>query len=373
MPAEDLHAALITVDADHAPAQVAFGAHPSQQLTPYITAWLGATNPNTARANARALTRFVSWAEATTPETAIWRLIADRANPLIPASRPEFAEEVLADYRRHLERATPAHTSSRTDEEGYSSNAIRAYVLGITGLLRVLRRVGIIPWTIHVRLPPTDAYNRRVTAGIGVAGFQALQQAATRRASPFRERDLAILALTWRGLRVGEIADIDLVHLRLNETPPTINIMGKWRQQREDIELADSQRQAVMEWLAVRGSDPGPLLWRLDKGAPSEAPERRRRRRERRTTGGKRLSTAGIWRTFQELGTQAGLPLAQCHPHAVRHTVATEILNRSGGNIRLCMSFMRLTKAEVVEIYDEYRQHRGLEGARLLESATRAP
>lgn len=373
MAADILHAtALVPAEADRPPALAGSTPHPSAKLTPFIQAWLSATNPNTARANARALDRFTAWAEAPSSSEAVWRLLADPASPTHPASRPEFAEEVLADYRRHLERDTPVRASTRTDEIGYSSNSIRAYILGICGLLRVLRRVGVIAWTPQVSLPPINAYNRRVTAGIGVDGFQRLLQAALARRSPFRERDHAILALTWRGLRVGEIADLDVAHLRLSATPPVVNILGKWRYAREDVELAASQETAIRAWLAVRGSAAGPLFWRLDRGSPDAAAEPQRRRRERRTTGGKRLTPNGIWRTFQELGKSVGLPPEACHPHAVRHTVATELLNRSDGNIRMCMSFMRLTKAEVVEIYDEYRQHRGLQGAEILEGIVTA-
>lgn len=374
MAAEILHAtSLVPAEADRSPALADAPPHSSAKLTPFIQAWLSATNPNTARANARALDRFTAWAEATTSAEAVWRLLADPASPTHPATRPEFAEEVLADYRRHLERDTPVRASTRTDEIGYSSNSIRAYILGICGLLRVLRRVGVIAWTPKVTLPPINAYNRRVTAGIGVDGFQRLLQAALARRSPFRERDHAILALTWRGLRVGEIADLDVAHLRLSATPPVVNILGKWRYAREDLELAASQEAAIRAWLAVRGSASGPLFWRLDRGSPDAAAEPQRRRRERRTTGGKRLTTGGIWRTFQILGKSVGLPAEACHPHAVRHTVATELLNRSDGNIRMCMSFMRLSKAEVVEIYDEYRQHRGLQGAEILEGIVTAP
>jgi integrase/recombinase XerC len=336
----------------------------------HVDAWLTPTNENTRRAIARGAAMFQAFAGTPSLYEAIWLLISDGGAGERVAPGPGYAEAVLTAYRKHLEQAKPKRQVNRDGESGYSANTIRNSILVIGGLLGSLRQVGLISWHPATDVPPASAY--RDTTGCGVDGFRRLLAAARAVATPFRERNQALLLLLWRGLRVGELVDIDLEHVDLGATPPRISIFGKWRQSREFIEIAPNQMSALAAWIAVRGREPGPLFWRLDNGRPDQAEEAPRQRRERRTSGGKRLTTVGAWKILQQLGRAQGMSPGVCHPHAIRHTVITELLERAGGNIRRVQAFARLSRAEIVEIYDDRRHHHGLAGASLLDDVADA-
>lgn len=336
-----------------APADAVIPAPPGPARPELVSAalerYLDPTNAHTARDRRIGLATFQAWAQAPNLDVALVRLIA---------RGPDYAEAVLDQWRQALVR------------EDYADNTIRARILAVTGCLRLLRNVGAIIWRIKPPVPSADAYSARSTAGCGVEGFHALVRAAHGQPTPLRERDVAWLLLLWRGLRVGEVVDLDLEHVELAPSP-RLNILGKWRTRREWLDLADYQAEALASWLAIRGNKPGPLFWRLDRARPTvEIVTPARSRRERRTMGGLRLSDMGLRKAMLKIGALAGLPAAVCHPHALRHASGTELLDRDGGNIRRMMQFLRIRNSATAIRYDDNRMRQGREAAEILGGAT---
>ena len=317
-----------------------------ERIRRVVERYLDPLNAHTARGRRHGLTAFHAWAATPSLEEAIVRLVAQG---------PDVAHAILDQWQQSQVR------------DGYADNTVRSRVLAVTGCMRLLRNVGAIAWCVEPPVPDADAYPVRSTEGCGVDGFHALVRVAHAQASPVAQRDVCILLLLWRGLRVGELCDLDLAHVEL--TPqPRLSILGKWRTRREYVDLADYQAAAITAWLAVRGEQPGPLVWRLDRARPAQdgPPDPMRSARERRTNGGLRLSDRGVRHVLAHLGQQAGLPTAVCHPHAIRHACGTELLERDEGNIRRMMQFMRLRSASTAIRYDDNRRKLGLEGARIL-------
>ncbi|HSN68121.1 MAG TPA: site-specific integrase [Thermoanaerobaculia bacterium] len=79
-------------------------------------------------------------------------------------------------------------------------------------------------------------------------------------------RDAALVALSvFAGLRRFEVAGLDLADF--NEDTGELHIRGKGRKERT-VRLATLARGIVVDWLVLRGGNPGPLLYSRTKGSP---------------------------------------------------------------------------------------------------------
>ena len=141
----------------------------------------------------------------------------------------------------------------------------------LRSLVKVARLIGRITWSIDVESPKVTPY--RNTAGPGQEGWREIHDEAKRRAKVPRleiegKRNLALLACstigscaaarrwpwTWptstecRALRIDR-------HRRQGQGEP------------ESITLNKRTRDALKDWISVRGPGPEPLLIRLDRAA----------------------------------------------------------------------------------------------------------
>ena len=97
--------------------------------------------------------------------------------------------------------------------------------------------------------------------------LSALIEACTSDPSPAGIRDAAIIALAWStGLRRDEISRITLSNLT-NQTEDTldISILGKGEKPRV-VYINDGAFAALMDWIDLRGNEPGALFVDVDKG-----------------------------------------------------------------------------------------------------------
>jgi len=96
--------------------------------------------------------------------------------------------------------------------------------------------------------------------------LSALIEACTADTSPAGIRDAAIIALAWStGLRRDEIARIDLADLT-NKTEDSldIGIVGKGQKVRM-VYVNDGAMAALLDWIDLRGSEPGRLFVEVNK------------------------------------------------------------------------------------------------------------
>jgi integrase/recombinase XerC len=131
-------------------------------------------------------------------------------------------------------------------------------------------------------------------------------------------RDRAILELLYgSGLRVSEVCglDLDAVDLRSESA----RVLGKGRKERM-VPLGPPCRDALHAWLAVR-----PEMVDAKRGTQDP-------RAFFLTVRGARLYPRAVWKMVHDHGS-LGAGRADLHPHALRHTCATHMLD-GGADLR---------------------------------------
>jgi integrase/recombinase XerD len=147
----------------------------------------------------------------------------------------------------------------------------------------------------RVRRPKVSDTSQRI--GLDREQSRALVALAAR-----HPRDNVIVALLLiNGLRASEVAGALVEHLGSQRGHRTLTVTRK-RDKEETIPLPAPVAAAVDEWLAVRGTHPGPMF---------------------HNHGGRPMTRQNIDGVIRRLGRGIGLPL---RPHDLRHTAATNAL-----------------------------------------------
>lgn len=116
-------------------------------------------------------------------------------------------------------------------------------------------------------------------------------------------RDRAVLRLLYDlGLRRSEVVGLDVDDLDLDAG--TVAVLGKGRTQKSSLTLPGPTKEAIRQWLELRGMELGPLFINFD-----------------RARKGCRLTGTSLYRIVRSLGEQVGL---RVRPHGLRHTAITE-------------------------------------------------
>ena len=137
------------------------------------------------------------------------------------------------------------------------------------------------------------------------------------RAQPLQARDLALLeTLYGTGVRVGELASMDLDHCDFTEA--SVRVLGKGGKERI-VPLGKSAVRALKAYLPKRGG----LLDKAKDGDPDALWLSR---------SGRRLSVRQLQNIVRRHGT-LGAGRGDLHPHAMRHTCATHLLD-AGADLR---------------------------------------
>jgi len=137
-------------------------------------------------------------------------------------------------------------------------------------------------------------------------------RACATRGTPASTRDAAIIALGYgAGLRRAEIARLNLRDVIEDDGETlTLRILGKRNKERL-VYLNDGAALALRDWLAVRGDDPGPLLWTGRKGG--------------RLIPGQRMTGQAIRDMLGRRAKQAGIENAT--PHDLRWSFVADLLD----------------------------------------------
>ena len=151
-------------------------------------------------------------------------------------------------------------------------------------------------------------------------------------------RDAAILAL----FRVGGLRRSELANLHVsayNSITQTLTIRGK----RNRIRVVPIEDQgaldAISDWLAVRGDEPGPLFLRIDKG--------KRLTRDQ-------LTDQGIYHILAMRGRESGV--AGFTPHDLRRSFAGDLLD-AGADLSTVQKLMGHSDANTTAGYDRRGEH----------------
>ncbi|CAA7603449.1 Integrase [Acididesulfobacillus acetoxydans] len=178
----------------------------------------------------------------------------------------------------------------------------------------------------NVDMPRLMEEVRSAPQGLDKQEQHALMRAVEREGSI---RDIALITLMMHsGLRISEVAALDIEDLTLNERSGSVIVRegkgGKYRM----VPLDSDTRKALKNYLN-------------DRGAGSVFLSQRGR-------GTQRLTASGIRQVIDQYAYLAKLP--QLHPHALRHTFAKNMLN-AGEGLEMVAEFLGHKRLDTTRIY----------------------
>jgi integrase/recombinase XerC len=149
-------------------------------------------------------------------------------------------------------------------------------------------------------------------------------------------RDAAMVELLYSsGLRVGELVGLDaeastLARGWIDLQDATAHVLGKGSKRRS-VPVGSVALQALQEWLSVRES--------FSAGCPALFVGRH----------GTRLTPQSIWQRLRRRSQQAGLS-TPVHPHMLRHSFASHIL-QSSGDLRAVQELLGHANITTTQVY----------------------
>jgi len=166
---------------------------------------------------------------------------------------------------------------ARLQEQGKAPATVNLNIAALRGIAKAA-------WTLEqmngehyqrIRAVPVVRGSREPRGrSIRAGDLRALFATAEKDSTPAGARDTAILALAYAaGLRRSELADLDLGNLEPTEGAFTLHVIGKGNKERT-LRIDDGALNAVNNWLAVRGTAPGPLFYAGWKGGALRGPQR---------------------------------------------------------------------------------------------------
>ncbi|MFP6685016.1 MAG: tyrosine-type recombinase/integrase [Polyangiaceae bacterium] len=151
-------------------------------------------------------------------------------------------------------------------------------------------------------------------------------------------RDRAILEVLYgSGLRVSEMAMLDLDHLQLDGPSPQLLVLGKGDKERI-VPVGSKAKLALESYLPLR------LRILAKATAPKESP-----RAVFLSSRGRRISVRQIQVLVRKYG-MLGAGRSDIHPHALRHSCATHLLD-GGANLRNIQELLGHSTLSVTQRY----------------------
>ncbi len=147
---------------------------------------------------------------------------------------------------------------------------------------------------------------------------------------PLQQRDLSMLELMYSsGLRLAELVTLDLIGIDLKGG--IVRVVGKGDKTRE-IPVGKKAISALEQWLIIR-----PSLAKADERALFVGQY------------GKRLTPRAVQKRMKQQGIKQGL-IANVHPHRLRHSFASHILE-SSGDLRAVQELLGHADISTTQIY----------------------
>lgn len=117
-------------------------------------------------------------------------------------------------------------------------------------------------------------------------------------------RDRAIFAVCyWRGLRASEIGNLPFSAYR--PAAKTLYVERLKGSMEGEYPLSPLECRTLNSWVKIRGNEPGPLF---------------------RSRQGQGIDRTVVFRMMRRYGALAGLPIGVCHPHVLKHSIATHLI-----------------------------------------------
>lgn len=309
-------------------AQKAIDTEPAE----IIRRWFASLSPAAVRSYTRAMRSFCAWAlrdADAAPEQALQVLVDAGCGA---------AHSMVADWRDHLLAS------------GLASGSVACHVVGVSSLLKACRRAGLITWRLEQVAPKVERRQdrsgpKRTDVERLVEHVDALAEAGCTRAV----RDAAILRLLYCcAMRRAEVCTLHVAHVQLEHADgPTILAKRKGHRERQPVLVSAKTAEALARWLAVRGTEAGPLFLRQDRarGAAAEA---------------KPIAGETIRKMLRARTAEAGIR-GTIRPHGLRHSAATQVAScASLGTLMAVGGWKSLSAAQGYVDRQQTERRRGL-------------
>jgi site-specific recombinase XerD len=197
----------------------------------------------------------------------------------------------------------------------YSPATANKHLAALRGVLEEAWLLGQMPAEEYRRAAKLERVKgSRLPAGRELADTEVekLAQACAAEPGPVGARDAAMLALLHSaGIRRAELVRLDLADF--DQVAGSLRVLGKGSKERL-VYVMNGARSALDAWLAVRGSEPGPLLLPVAKGG--------------RIDPSRRLTDQAVYDRLEHLRELAGV--ARFSPHDLRRTFVSRLLDAGG-------------------------------------------
>ena len=202
---------------------------------------------------------------------------------------------------------------SRLETE-YAHTTANRYLSALRGVLRTCWRMGLMSSEQYAQasdIPNVKGHREPPGRALEPDEIQSLVSAAGLARGPAGHRDRALIAvLVAGGLRRAEVIQLLVSDLALGQDHGCIRVKGKGNKERA-VYLSTGAYQALVQWLDVRGDEPGPLFCRLTKSG-SVLPT-------------KSMSATNLTRILNRVAKRAGVESVT--PHDMRRTMASHMLD----------------------------------------------
>jgi len=195
-------------------------------------------------------------------------------------------------------------------KQGFKPTTINRRLSALRSLIQLANTLGMISWKLDVKNFQVEAY--RDTSGPGENNFQKMIIANWNQRNQQKAfRDHAILRLLHDlGLRRSSVVNLDLADLEIEQKRLWVTL--KRRSQKKTKHLPGSTLNALLEWIEIRGSEPGAMFTNFDHAGKGE-----------------RLTGTSLYRLVRRLGEEIGI---KTRPHGIRHTAITEAVKKAKEN-----------------------------------------
>jgi len=236
----------------------------------------------------------------------------------------------------------------------YSPATCNKFLSALRGVLKESWRLGLMSAEEYQRAADlASVTGSTIPAGreLQPGEITALMASCESDLSPAGARDAAIIALMYTGgLRRDEVVKLDLE----NYDPDTgkLVIIGKRNKQRTAY-LINGAAGAMADWLDVRGNEPGPLFYPVNKGGKVQR---------------RRMTNQAIYNLLAKRADQAGVK--EFSPHDMRRTFVSDLLD-AGADITTVAKMAGHSNVATTARYDRRGEQAKQKAAGLLHIAYR--
>jgi site-specific recombinase XerD len=224
---------------------------------------------------------------------------------------------------------------TRLQEMGYSPGTVNLTLYALRGVARAAFNLGQMSAEDYQRIKEVrPVKNHKLPSGRGLTPgeIQALMEACMLNGRPAGARDAAIIGLLYAaGLRRAEVVALDLADY--NQETGDLVIRGKGRKERL-LFVNNGAADALKDWLAERGQEPGPLFLPINKSSKIY---------------NRRMTDQAVYTMLKLRAQQAGVK--DFSPHDLRRSFVSDLLD-AGADISTVQHLAGHANVQTTARYD---------------------